>query len=248
MENKLEIGIIGFGVFGQLAAKHLKKHAKVFAFDTNGSLAKQAIEMGVVFTSLEVAASRKVVVFAVPISKMRASLEQAKKYVRPEAIVFDTCSVKEFPARLMKKMLPPKCAIIATHPLFGPQSAKKGIRGLRIVVCPVRSSKKELQKAVGFLRQLGLHVLVCSPEEHDRQLAHTQALMHFVLFAWKQDAANARREFATVSYLKLLEAARLIENDSAQLIFDMQKHNRFAGLERKKLLRRLAALDKRFSK
>ena len=43
----------------------------------------------------------------------------------------------------MSKILPEKVEIIGTHPLFGPQSGRAGIAGMRVAFCPVRTTRAE---------------------------------------------------------------------------------------------------------
>ena len=42
--------------------------------------------------------------------------------------------------------------VVATHPLFGPQSARDGIAGLKVAVCPIRG-RRGARVAVFFLRE-----------------------------------------------------------------------------------------------
>ena len=57
--------------------------------------------------------------------------------------------LKTLPVEIMLRGLPPHVAILATHPLFGPQSARGGIRGLKIAVCPVRCRRVARRSAPG---------------------------------------------------------------------------------------------------
>ncbi|MBM3229265.1 prephenate dehydrogenase [Candidatus Parvarchaeota archaeon] len=252
MAKKLEVGIIGFGAFGRLVSLHLQKFAKITAYDSSALLKAKAKSPGVVFSSLEAAASRKIVIFAVPISAFENCARNAAKHVSPGALVLDTCSVKQLPAAAMERLLPKSCFIMGTHPLFGPQSARGGLGGLGIVLCPIRCTGMQLKKAKRVLKSLGLKVSVCTPEEHDRKIARTQAMMHFMLKGWagvlKNHVKEGQGEFATSSFRQLCKAHSLIANDSTALFTDMQKFNRFAKLERKKLISGLIALDRRLRK
>ena len=111
----MEIGIIGFGQFGQFAAKHMK-NCKVFAADRSD---KKNIADGVTFTSIKEAASKEIVILSVPINKFESVVNEIKDFLKPGALVLDVCSVKVKPARIMEKLMPKNVEIIATHPLFG---------------------------------------------------------------------------------------------------------------------------------
>ena len=78
---------------------------------------------------------------AVPVQQMEKVLRSIAKLVKPGALVIDVGSVKLKPAKLMKEILPAGVDIVGTHPLFGPQSGKKGIKNLNVVVCDVRGKR-----------------------------------------------------------------------------------------------------------
>ena len=75
--------------------------------------------------------------------------------------------------------LPAHVGIVATHPLFGPQSARNGIAGLKVAVCPVRGG--DGPRVGAFLRRaLGLQVIMTTPDAHDREAAMVQGLTHLI--------------------------------------------------------------------
>ena len=76
----------------------------------------------------------------------------------------------------MKKLLPENVNIIATHPLFGPQSINDR-DNLNVVVIEVRGDTKQLESL--FL-SLGWKVKKVSADEHDKQMAAVQGLTFFI--------------------------------------------------------------------
>ncbi len=126
--RSLTLGLIGYGAFGRLIAEHLSSHVELLIhdprYDGSADLA-------------EVAACR-IVVVAVPVACMEETLRAIAPHLRPNTLVLDVGSVKVEPARLMLELLPPHFEILATHPLFGPQSARNGLQGLKIALCPLK--------------------------------------------------------------------------------------------------------------
>ena len=155
------LGLVGFGQFGQLAARTLKAHYDVTVTDVAPGAKAQADELGVAFGSLADVAASEIVVVAVPVVAMRGVLTAIAPHLKPGALVVDVGSVKMLPAQLMTELLPAHVDLVATHPLFGPQSAKDGLEGLRFVVCPIRGDRHE--KVAAFGRSLGLTVTVTTP-------------------------------------------------------------------------------------
>ena len=43
--------------------------------------------------------------------------------LKENAVIVDVCSVKEYPVQWMRELLPANVSILATHPMFGPDSA-----------------------------------------------------------------------------------------------------------------------------
>jgi prephenate dehydrogenase len=220
------LGIIGFGQFGALAVRILKDHFDVLVTDQAAGASARAAEAGVAFGSLAEAASRDIVVVAAPVAAMRAVFGAMAPHLKPGALVIDVGSVKLLPVQWMVELLPAHVDLVGTHPLFGPQSAKHSLQGLRFVVCPVRGDRHECVAAFG--RSLGLAVTVTSPEEHDREMAYVQALTHLI----GRSLVNLGipdEELKTASYQHLLELCSLIGADTFELFTAIQTQNPFAA-------------------
>jgi prephenate dehydrogenase len=220
------LGLIGFGQFGQLAASVLKSHFDVLAADTAPEAAAAAQAMGVGFGPLAQAAACEVVIVAVPVVAMRAVFAAIAPHLQPGALVIDVGSVKMLPAQWMIETLPAHVDLVATHPLFGPQSARTGLEGLRLVVCPIRGERHE--KVAAFGRALGLTVTITNPEEHDREMAFVQALTHLI----GRSLVNLGipdEQLKTPSYQHLLELCSLIGDDTFELFTAIQTQNPFAA-------------------
>ncbi len=236
----LNLGLIGFGRFGQFAATHLRSRVHLFVWDPR-DLRKRAASLGLTWATMEEAASCQVVLLAVPISEVPAALTEVVPYLRPGALLMDTCSVKMAPVQWMTAAAPPEVEVIGTHPLFGPQTARSGIEGLTLVLCPARTARAEAVES--FLAQMGLDVIVTTPEDHDRQMAYAQALTHFVARGLAS-AGMQDQELRTPTFDQLLRVVETVSRDSNELFNDMQSYNPFAPEARAHLLDALHTLDK----
>ena len=237
-----EIGIIGFGQFGQFMAQHLAPFFDVTACDT-ADRQIEAEKIGVNWREFPTVAGKPIVIFAVPLKAFEVVLKRAVPYLRADAMCFDVCSVKIKSLELMLEYLPETVEIIGTHPLFGPQSGRDSIESLRIALCPVRTTQTANVK--NFLAdKLKLNVFEKSPEEHDREMAHVQALTHFVARAL-DELHVVDSELATVSYEELMRAARLVSEDSWELFQTIQQGNPFADTKRKAFIEKLIELENR---
>jgi len=236
-----EIGLIGFGNFGKFLCTHLKDHFDITVSDVI-DISNSASELGVKAASLEVVASKEIVIIAVPVQYFESTVESIKNLVKPNALVMDVSSVKIKPIKLMKKLLPKNVNILGTHPLFGPQSGKNGIKGLKVVLCPVRL--KNIEKIKSFLvTDLGLEVLIRTPKDHDNEMAYVQGLTHFIGKAVsKMDIKDFDQ--STVAYHHLFELKELLKTGSMDLFLTIENENSFAKKVRKEFVKELKEIEK----
>jgi prephenate dehydrogenase len=217
------VGIIGYGRFGRVAARFIAERAGVVVHDP-GLSPTARLPRGARQGALVEAASQKVVILAVPISKLQGLLKRIRTKVQPGALVLDVCSVKSMPVDWMKRLLPRSVRIIGTHPLFGPDSVGRSLKGHRIIVCPGRSPEADLRRAVLMLRSAGLSVEVMTAASHDRLMAETLLLAQYL---GRLPAAGgiAIHERATPSYDWVRGLVSVAMNDTEQLFRDMWRFN-----------------------
>ncbi len=234
-----KLSIIGFGRFGKLAAEFLKEDFEVFVTDKINKR-KEARNLGVKFVTLKEAASQGIVILAVPISELADVLIKIKPFLKKGTFVLDTCSLKEYPLNLMKKILPQEVEILGTHPLFGPDSISE--KNKKIVLCPGRT--KKLEKVKKYLQEKGFKVIITTPQHHDQQIAETLCFTHFIGKALLGMGIN-EKEIDTLGYNRLLKILETVEKDTDQLFNDMHKYNKYAGGVRKKFINALLKIDKK---
>lgn len=239
------LGIIGFGGFGQFMVKHLQPYISVTVHDLT-DLSHIATECNVAWGTLKETASRDIVILAVPVQYLEPLLHDIKDFLKPGALVVDVSSVKVKPIDLMLKHLPSTVEILGTHPLFGPQSGKDGVKGLNMVVCPVRS--KRTRPIVHFLSHvLQLNVLERTPDTHDKQMAYVQALTHFVGRSINEmDIPDVEQK--TPAYQYLLDIKRNLGGDSMELFLTIELENPYAKKVREEFMDALKNLNDRLEK
>jgi len=241
ISEKLTFGIIGYGRFGKLWAKYMSKHGMVFIFDKKEKIIGKI--PNIIPVDLKRATSADIVFLTVPISELENCCKAIRPFLSPRTLVVDTCSVKIWPVKVMKKYLPKNQPILATHPLFGPDSEKinKGINGLKIVVCPSKIKSAFEKKLMEIFKKLRLKIIIASPKEHDRQMANSQALVHFIGRGLAKLKLNPQ-EIYTPDYNSLMRINQMVNNDTWQLFFDMQSRNPFASVVRQKFIQNLEIL------
>jgi prephenate dehydrogenase len=221
------IGVVGFGRFGALAARYLASDGKVLVY--SGSQPASAIEaVGASKTSLEEVCRQRFLVLCVPISAMQGTLRTIAPLVSTQTVVIDVCSVKIKPIAWMRAHLPAGTAILGTHPMFGPDSAAGSLQGRKMVLCNVSTPGDTYRKIFSRLAEKGLELIEATPAEHDRQIAVSLSLTHFIGRSLAEFGADPL-PIDTEGYKRLRYTLEVVEHDTWQLFQDMHHYNPFAA-------------------
>jgi len=240
---KCTIGILGFGRFGKLMAKYLTPDYPVQVYDP-GADVQDVASIGAQPVAFATASRCKVVILAVPISCLQDVLSQMRPHLTPDSLVVDVCSVKEHPVRWMQELLPPSVELLGSHPMFGPDSAADTLKGRKIVLCPVRIASKRCAAIRDYLTAKGLVVIETNPSEHDRQIAVSLALTHFIGRSLAGMGAKPQ-DIDTEGYKRLLRILDVVENDTWQLFEDMNRYNAYAVEARRDFMNAMLAIERR---
>ncbi len=228
---------MGFGRFGRMAYGYLQKSKELLVFDRDPQKL-QGLAQAATFANTVSAA---LIVLSVPTSEMAAVCKQMAPLLREGQIVVDTCSVKEKPIAEMLTHLPESVQLLGTHPLFGPDSGELGIEGLKIALCPVRIERAAYEWVCGCLKQLGLTLMETTPQEHDKQIARSQAIFHLIAQTIKelQWAGQAISTPGPEEFYRLIES---VQHDTDQLFFDMERGNPYAADCRDQFIRAMTEI------
>jgi prephenate dehydrogenase len=228
----MRIGLLGYGRLGRLLTAQLSADFEWIIHDP--------AHPGEAFASMPEAAACEIVVLAVPISAMEPVCREIAPFLQPGQLLMDTCSVKMHPLEVMRRFIPEGIEIIGTHPLFGPDSARDGLRGHKVVLCPLTHGR--VSEVSGYLESRGLRVIMATPEEHDRAMAETQCLFHLMARAI-QEMGLRTGEIATPGPARLYSDFGILQQDTRQLFIDLQNLNPFAAEIRRRFIDTLLRLD-----
>jgi prephenate dehydrogenase len=235
------IGIIGFGRFGKLTARYLAEDAEVLVFNRTDK-STEIRQSGARTASLEEVCSQKIVILCVPISTLEDVLVDIGPLLKKDALVVDVCSVKVYPTRWMQALLPETVSILATHPIFGPDSAADSLIGRKIFLSPIRIEKALYQKIKTYLASKELVLIESTPEDHDEQIAVSLALTHYIGRSLSAFGA-APLDIDSEGYKRLLHILEVVENDTWQLFSDMHHYNPYAQQKRTAFMQAMQRID-----
>jgi prephenate dehydrogenase len=221
------IAVIGYGRFGQLLVEILLGSTQIKIIVIS-SKKINLVNKNLKQVSIDDIKNADIIIPCVPISKFESVIKRISPLIKNGATVMDICSVKTEPVKIMKKHLPSSIQIIATHPMFGPDSydMKKNVKDLRLVLWNIRAKEENYLQIKDFLINLGMRIIELSPQDHDKFLA--LSLGYSYLIGKIGQRMNIKKTpIDTYDFQLLLEHEAIIEKDSEQLFFDMQSQNPF---------------------
>ena len=213
------VSIIGFGRFGAMLHSLLSKGFEVDVFDKNSIDNSDVNEV-----SLEYALRNETIFIAVPIRDFENLVKDISKKISSGKTVIDVCSVKVFPKKVMLDNLSIETDIIATHPLFGPDSLKDS--GSVMTMESVRNTFGRYDFWKNYFESQNILIEEISAEEHDMMAARSQGLTHFVGRVIDDFGTNQTR-IDTEGYKALHKLVNQTCNDTWELFEDIQNFNPF---------------------
>ena len=213
------VSIIGFGRFGAMLHSLLSKGFEVDVFDKNSIDNSDVNEV-----SVEDALQNETIFIAVPIRDFENLVKEISKKISSGKTVIDVCSVKVFPKKVMLDNLSIETDIIATHPLFGPDSLKDS--GSVMTMESVRNTFGRYDFWKNYFESQNILIEEISAEEHDMMAARSQGLTHFVGRVIDDFGTNQTR-IDTEGYKALHKLVNQTCNDTWELFEDIQNFNPF---------------------
>jgi prephenate dehydrogenase len=227
----MQVGVYGLGRFGSFWAEVLAQHFPVKAHNRNP---ERSTPEGVERVSLAELGECDTIFLCVAISAMEPVVRELAPYLGAANTLVDTCSVKVYPVEVMRRHVPETVGILATHPMFGPDSAGDGLAGLPMIYWPERLDAETAAHWVDWFGRIGLRTIRMSPDEHDHEAAYTQGITHFIGRVL-DDLSVQPSPIGTMGYRKILEVVEQTCNDPVQLFLDLQRYNPYTTEMRAKL-------------
>jgi len=213
------VGIIGFGRFGKVLANILQRGFAIKAYDPKPA----GPFPGVQFLDLDTVLNEKVVFIAVPIRHFESVIADISKKLKKETTLIDVCSVKSYPVNIMLKILPDHIGVIATHPMFGPDSYMSN-SNLKMMINNTRDLHNQYSFWKRFFSDQGIQIIEMTPDQHDRLAAKTQGVTHFLGRMLKEFGIK-KTNIDTQGFRDLLDLVGQTCNDTWELYADLQLYN-----------------------
>lgn len=216
------VGIIGYGAFGAFLRVLITRFAPGVSVRVSSSSHEPD---GAAFFSFEDTCACDAVIFAVPIRAFEEVLGRALEHMRPDAVIVDIATVKVHTVEVLKRLAGGR-PYIATHPMFGPESYTKtggDVAGYRIVIADHTLQAGDYASLLERLRHIGFEVVETTADQHDKQLAETLFLTHFIGQVITR-AGFERTAIDTVSFGFLMKAVEIVRVNT-ELFKDVFRFN-----------------------
>ncbi len=212
-----KVSIIGYGRFGAMLHALLSKGFEVDVYDKKHINNSEVNEVPLI-NALE----NETIFIAVPIRDFESLIHEIKNDIQGKKTVIDVCSVKVFPKNIMTENLSSDVDIIATHPLFGPDSLKDS--GSVMTMESVRDLYGRYEFWKNYFDSQNITIEEISAEEHDMMAARSQGLTHFIGRVI-DDFGTDQTRIDTEGYKALHKLVNQTCNDSWELFEDIQSYN-----------------------
>src|SRR5579863_1416421 len=189
-----QMTVCGVGLIGgslALISRSVGVVGKVVGLGRSQQNLDVAVERGMLDVAtrdpVEAARGADLIVLAVPIMTMRATLEKMIAHAAPDAVVTDVGSVKGFVVRELEPLITGKRSLVAAHPVAGKETVGAAsadpalFRDRRVILTP---SAKSTPDAINKIEQLwsttGACVEMMDAGTHDKLLARASHLPQIV--------------------------------------------------------------------
>lgn len=234
-EGKIEFAIIGAGRFGIFWGSHISKFYPVSFYDKINSKSKYIEKFGA-WESLETCLKKDYIFLTIPIGRLAQFLKENNNKFQAGTVIIDCASVKIPVLQWFEKFLPQDIYYAASHPLFGPDSAREGIQGHTISIIPGHIPYYKYNTLVHiFADVMQLTVLNLSPEEHDRLMAFNLSLVHHIGRTF-YDLQIYKLPLMMSGLKNINKISQVVMNDSLELFQDFYHFNPYSEEVKEKFL------------
>jgi len=208
--------------------------AKTVATSMDAKLAKD---------NIEAAKDADLCVVSTPIDVTPRVLREIASEVKEAAIVMEICSLKSGVVRVLEEIGRRNVKVLSIHPLFGPGADK--LTGEKIVLVPLLEPASETRLVRRFFPEAD--IIVVDAEEHDRIMALTLSLPHFlnIIFASvvSEEDLNVLKKLGGTTFTLQSIISEGVMTEDPELYASIQMSNKYTVRYLEKFISRAETLE-----
>lgn len=202
----MKVAIVGLGLIGGslgLCLREKKIANGIVGVDNDASHCEEALRLHLVdevVTLDEAVASADLIILSMPVGAIAEIVPGILDKITSSQIVCDVGSTKSEIA-LVSNDLPKRSRFVASHPMWGTEysgpaaATSNAFVGKAVVICDADKTDREALSSVeNIYKQLGMHVVHMSSEEHDLHVAYISHISHITSFALANTVLEKERE------------------------------------------------------
>jgi len=221
--NDFTVTVVGTGVIGTslgLALKQAATPPRLIAHDKELTLAGQAVKMGAFdkaeWNLINACEPADLIILATPLNAVQPTLAALAPYLKPNAVITDTCASKQAVLGMAAQLLPGHVHFVSGYPIVQPagtgcQNARADLfKNRRYCLSPAPTAAAEaVELLAGLVTLLGAEPFFIDPAEYDGLLTaveHLPAALSVALLrlltpqsAWREQQKLAGSRFEQVS-------------------------------------------------
>ena len=258
--QKLNIGIVGYGAFGQFLGKQMAATHKVRCIDQMDR-SKEAdrtdVEYYPMFDMHNFLEDLDVVVFAVPLIEFEDVIKNIAANQLSGKLVVEVCPLSAHPKKVLLNHLGGDADILSTHPMFGPSDRSGTIEddahlkyswdGQPMVYDMVRVS--DVRRADSFLpifERARCQMVAMTAEEHDELTADAEFVTHLTGRILDRHMLPAT-PVSSREYAALCDVAEMTSGDTLDMFYGLYKYNPNAKEAMAKMRENLARIERQLA-
>ncbi|MFB0551645.1 MAG: prephenate dehydrogenase/arogenate dehydrogenase family protein [Nitrososphaeria archaeon] len=165
------------------------------------------------------------VVVSTPIEATPSLLEEISAGLRSSVMVMEISSLKSKVVPVLERIAERGVKTVSVHPLFGPGVQR--LAGERVALIPVSDPGSELRSARRLFPEA--EIVVVDVEEHDRAMALTLSLPHFLNIAFAsvvgEEDLNVLKKLGGTTFALQLVLAEAVMTEDPDLYASIQMGN-----------------------
>ncbi|KAL9180081.1 hypothetical protein ACHAXT_008051 [Thalassiosira profunda] len=223
--RRLNIGLVGYGAFGQYLSKQIATQHDVRCIDPVDK-SKEAAENGVeYFSNFDMPnflQGLDVVVIAVPMIELEEIVESLPLEKLRNKLVVEVCPLNVYPRTVLTRALPPEADILCANPMFGPGHP---LDGVPVVYEKVRI--RDTRRADCFLstfERARCQMVEMAAEDHDAYVADAEFVTHLTGRLLDRNLLPVS-PVSSREYAALCDVADMTTHDTFDMFYGMFKYN-----------------------
>lgn len=237
--QKLNIGVIGYGSFGQFLGKRFSDDSHkvrcIDKLDRSKEADRTGLEYFPMFDVSNFLEGLDVVVIAVPLIEFEDVVKSIPANELAGKLVVEVCPLSSHPKKVLMRYLGPDVDIMSTHPMFGPSDRsgtieddahlKHGWDGQPMVYDKVRIS--DVRRADHFLSifdRARCQMVAMTAEEHDELTADAEFVTHLTGRVLDRHMLPPT-PVSSREYAALCDVAEMTSGDTLDMFYGLFKYN-----------------------